>query len=111
MSTTRLYALPLPYGGWVLSLTVLLGGFLWFRSEDETERYRNSHGGGGTDEFHDDADEDLEGTHQHSSPSSAYQTDEEVCMSVCTSYSDWDPVYTPSYRRPPTKEIALFVME
>lgn len=100
------YAPPLPYGGWVLSLTILLGGFAWARREDaaaistgnNSNTSTNTAGAGdsssassawwdwGAQTSEDRAEEEEEeegeeGSHAgrgFRTPSSAYQTDQEV---------------------------------
>lgn len=95
MTRKRLYyEHPVPYGGWALSLVVLLRVFFWFKGEDagstsssagetesgaqgddasqsEGEAAGEHWGGEGTGEGH--------RSWGHTS-SSAYQTDEEVCV-------------------------------
>lgn len=66
------YAPPLPYGGWVLSLTMLLGSFLWIKSDDAASKAgssREREEGQGTDD-------------DWRNNSSAYQTDQEVLLYV-----------------------------
>ena len=106
------YAPPLPYGGWVLSLTILMGGFLWARREDSaadistgnSSKNTSSNTGGdgdtstsssawwdwgaGTSEDQEEKEEEEEVEEDEEqggyrdrgfrTPSSAYQTDQEV---------------------------------
>ena len=97
------YAPPLPYGGWALSFTILLGGFVWARREDAAaaaaaistgnEDTNTAEGdsssassascnrGAETSEDQAEEEEEREGAHEgrnFRTPSSAYQTDREV---------------------------------
>ncbi|CAM9983071.1 unnamed protein product [Ectocarpus sp. 6 AP-2014] len=74
------YARPLPYGGWALSLTILLGGFFWVRAEgipaagsSSRDRQANRQTQEGDEE---EQREETSPTHRTSS--SAYQTDQEA---------------------------------
>lgn len=85
MSTSP-YAPALPYGEWVLSVAVLLGGFFWVRAEEMATRDSGHQAGprttseeggeGGEEEQQQERGED--GTWGRRTSSSAYQTDQEV---------------------------------
>lgn len=90
---TKLYAEPLPYGAWALSMALLLGAFFWFKSDElEGHIYTSRTGKHRWDDDQEEGDSDAEGEDEstwaenreeghpswgHTS-SSAYQTDEEV---------------------------------
>lgn len=67
--SVRLYAPPLPRGGWVLSLAILFAGFIFFRDEDANETISN-------EDTHEPRKHGEQQHHATASP--AYQTDEEV---------------------------------
>lgn len=95
MASKRLYyEHPVPYGGWALSLIVLLRVFFWFKGEDAAstggsagEAEPTTQGDGGSQSDGETAGEHWRGESAggarrswvHTS-SSAYQTDEEVYL-------------------------------
>ncbi|CAM9385000.1 unnamed protein product [Ectocarpus sp. 12 AP-2014] len=76
------YARPLPYGGWALSLSILLGGFFWIRAEGMSAAGSSSRDGQAnrrqTQEGDEEEQREEEKSSAHRTSSSAYQTDQEA---------------------------------
>ncbi|CAB1107701.1 unnamed protein product [Ectocarpus sp. CCAP 1310/34] len=75
------YARPLPYGGWALSLTILLGGFFWARAEGISvagSSHRDGQANRRQTQEGDEEEQPEETRSAHRTSSSAYQTDQEA---------------------------------
>ena len=93
MSSRSPYARPFPCGGWVLSLTILLAGFIWAKREDAAADLtgNNNYSNAGTEEDEEEEEEE-DGSHEgrgFRTSSSAYQTDQEVGDKCCPSASTY----------------------